>query len=949
MPTNPSFKARVYPKLLRVLLLSSLYLFSTYLKPLKAKMVYVLLLVELSRMEKDSGCSKHMTRDRSRLRNFMKKLIGTVRFGNDHFGAIIAYVDYVIGDSVISRVYYVERLGHNLFSVGHDEVLLNLLVVQSLQDQIMVVASSFKPLELCTGPAPTFLMPRQISSELVPNLFPAALYVPLTNKELEILFQLMFDEYLESPHVERPVSPALAIPVLVNSAGGAVEFTLMDENLFAPLDNDLLINIFAPKPTSEASSSEDASSAESTYEEVYVSQPEGFVDPDHPTHVYRMKKALYGLKQAPRSWYNTLSQFLLDNKYSKGARSTSISTTEAKYIAISGCCAQILLMRLQLIDYGFAFNKIPLYCDNRSAIALCCNNVQHSRSNHIDIRHHFIREQVEKGMVEFFFATMDYQLTDIFTKALPRERFKFLLPRLENSFELLKLLQNSVDMLKILENTLKSMKILENKLESLKLQENQPVDGLHAQPEDSNELFQKLLKDLHIVNKKLAEYINSLSWDCPTFFSSDEEHSVQYKEYLENPSNEIVASNFNQEKEELPQDSDIRQLIREECCREVCRKQNQNMEDTMLELVEVCRQKEFYCMHNNVDDLIESALNSKLLSINLESQHLDKKKQEVKNIVEQPTKCGTFSPIHAIAPILPTKESEYSLSMGYENLSTTLETELDEVTESSAKNLLPIPSEYEVTFDDESECDVPVKDESSPVFITFSNPLFDDNNDFTSSDDESLPDEDVSIEELKFDYLEEFSGALMPTSIADEEQNFQSNTIIETLPTSPIPLEDNESQREEIDIFTGTDNLLPPGIESDDYDSEGDIHFLEELLVNGSIPLPENESFYFDHHDDPSFSRPPSKPSNVEFLFSLEPNSGKVIAAVMNNIDELIDDECFDLGEEINVFENVEDDDYSAFIFIIRIFLPYLIYPEVSPLLLSAESEDTIFDPGISV
>ncbi|GJU12769.1 retrovirus-related pol polyprotein from transposon TNT 1-94 [Tanacetum coccineum] len=66
----------------------------------------------------DSGCSKHMTGDRSRLMNFVKKFIGTVRFGNDHFGAIMGYGDYVIGDSVISRVYYVEGLGHNLFSVG---------------------------------------------------------------------------------------------------------------------------------------------------------------------------------------------------------------------------------------------------------------------------------------------------------------------------------------------------------------------------------------------------------------------------------------------------------------------------------------------------------------------------------------------------------------------------------------------------------------------------------------------------------------------------------------------------------------------------------------------------------------------------------------------------------------------------------------------------------------
>ncbi|GJX74418.1 hypothetical protein Tco_0313013 [Tanacetum coccineum] len=128
------------------------------------------------------------------------------------------------------------------------------------------------------------------------------------------------------------------------------------------------------------------------------------------------------------------AQFLGDKLVSwssKKQKSTAISTTKAEYIAMSGCYAQILWMRSQLTDYGFAFNKIPLYCDNRSAIALCCNNVQHSRSKHIDIRHHFIREQVEKGVVELYFVTTDYQLADIFTKALPRERFEFLLPRLD--------------------------------------------------------------------------------------------------------------------------------------------------------------------------------------------------------------------------------------------------------------------------------------------------------------------------------------------------------------------------------------------------------------------------------------------------------------------------------------------------------------------------------------
>ncbi|GJZ36057.1 hypothetical protein Tco_0581874 [Tanacetum coccineum] len=127
------------------------------------------------------------------------------------------------------------------------------------------------------------------------------------------------------------------------------------------------------------------------------------------------------------------AQFLGDRLVSwssKKQRSTTISTTEAKYIAMSGCCAQILWMRSQLKVYGFLFNKIPLYCDNKSAIALSCNNVQHSRSKHIDIRHHFIREQVKNGVVELYFVETNYQLADILTKALPRERFEFLLPRL---------------------------------------------------------------------------------------------------------------------------------------------------------------------------------------------------------------------------------------------------------------------------------------------------------------------------------------------------------------------------------------------------------------------------------------------------------------------------------------------------------------------------------------
>ncbi|GKA82040.1 retrovirus-related pol polyprotein from transposon TNT 1-94 [Tanacetum coccineum] len=350
-------------------------------------------------------------------------------------------------------------------------------------------------------------------------------------------------------------------------------------------------------------------------EEVYVSQPEGFVDQDNPSHVYKLKKALYGLKQALRAWYNMLSSFLFSQRFSKGAvdpilftqhagddillvqiyvddiifastntaiprgifinqskyaseivkkyglqstdsvdtpmienkklnedlqgkpvdatlyhgmieslmyltasrpdlnyvvclcawyqakptkkhlqavkrifrylngtinmgiwyskdtdmsltayadadhagcqdtrrstlgstqflgdrlviwslkkqKSTAISSTEAEYIALSGCYSQIIWMRSQLTDYGFKFNMIPLYCDNKSAIALCCNNVQHSRAKHIDIRYHFIKEQVENGIIELYFVRTKYQLADIFPKPLPRDRYNFLIDKL---------------------------------------------------------------------------------------------------------------------------------------------------------------------------------------------------------------------------------------------------------------------------------------------------------------------------------------------------------------------------------------------------------------------------------------------------------------------------------------------------------------------------------------
>nr|GEU68557.1 retrovirus-related Pol polyprotein from transposon TNT 1-94 [Tanacetum cinerariifolium] len=341
-------------------------------------------------------CSKHMTGDRSRLMNFVKKFIGTVRFENDHFGAIMGYGDYVIGNSVIFRVYYMEGLGHNLFSIGQfcDSDLEVAFKKHSCYVRDIVFGALCYPtndIEDLGKLQPTANIgifvgyaPRRKGASTKSGSC-NSLCTP-TNKELEILFQPMFDEYLEPPRVERPIHPAQAVQAPVNLAGTpssttidqdapsptispsssalqsyslhqgvAAESSFMEDNPVAPIDNTPFINVFSLEPNYEASSSGDikegidfeesfapvariepirifiaiaASKNMTIYQmdvkttflngelkdEVYGSQPEGFVDPDHPTHVYRLKKALYGLKQAPRAWgiFINQSKFALE-------------------------------------------------------------------------------------------------------------------------------------------------------------------------------------------------------------------------------------------------------------------------------------------------------------------------------------------------------------------------------------------------------------------------------------------------------------------------------------------------------------------------------------------------------------------------------------------------------------------------------------------------------------
>ncbi|GKD61491.1 retrovirus-related pol polyprotein from transposon TNT 1-94, partial [Tanacetum coccineum] len=142
------------------------------------------------------------------------------------------------------------------------------------------------------------------------------------------------------------------------------------------------------------------------------------------------KKHLHAVKRIFRYLRGTVNRGLWYSKDSAIAITTFADADHAGCQDTRRSTFGILWMRSQLTDYGLGFNKIPMYCDNKSAIALCCNNVQHSRSKHIDIRYHFIKEQVENGVIELYFVCTEYQLANIFTKALCRERIEFLIDKL---------------------------------------------------------------------------------------------------------------------------------------------------------------------------------------------------------------------------------------------------------------------------------------------------------------------------------------------------------------------------------------------------------------------------------------------------------------------------------------------------------------------------------------
>nr|GEY92173.1 retrotransposon protein, putative, Ty1-copia subclass [Tanacetum cinerariifolium] len=463
----------------------------------------------------DSGYTKHMTGNLKLLCNFVEKFLETVRFGNDHFVPILGYGDLVQGNVTIDRVYYVEGLNHNLFSVGQfcdadlevafrkstcfvrdlQGIEHQTSTARTLKQNDVVERRNRTLVEAARTMLSALQLPLFFWAEAIATAFE---YIHIRFDEIKEVSETsvanntsgLVPQRHKASGYDNPdpstSSPSTRKNVHAEENNNAKEGEQLQDDEFtnpfyAPTQEEaessthnidpkmcmyaLTVSAAEPKNIKEAMADsawievmqDELHQFDRLQEEVYVAQPDGFVDPDHPEKVYRLRKALYGLKQALRAWYDELSKFLTSKGFTKGLQihqspsgifinqakytleilhkhgmdkgqsigtpmakkpkldadlsgnldssfeltansdadhagcidsrkstsggiqflgdklvswmskkqnCTAISSTEAEYVALSASCAQVMWMRTQLQDYGFNYNKIPLYCDS---------------------------------------------------------------------------------------------------------------------------------------------------------------------------------------------------------------------------------------------------------------------------------------------------------------------------------------------------------------------------------------------------------------------------------------------------------------------------------------------------------------------------------------------------------------------------------------------------------
>nr|GEV47290.1 integrase, catalytic region, zinc finger, CCHC-type, peptidase aspartic, catalytic [Tanacetum cinerariifolium] len=402
----------------------------------------------------DSGCSKHMTGDSSQLTNFVNKFLGTVKFGNDHVAKIMGYGDYKIRNVTISRVYFVEGLGHNLFSMWkfcdsdlevafsqHTCFIRNLegldlltgsrgnnLYTLSLGDMMasLPICLLSKASKTNSGPALHEMTPTTISSGFVPNPTSSTTFVPPSRNDWDLLFQQLFDELLTRPPSVDPLAHEVIAPIDKVVSPELAELTGSPSS--TTVDQD------APSP----------SKSQTTPETQPYVIPQDVKEDNHDIEVAHIGNDPLSAMQEELNEFERLKVWELVPRPDKVMVITLKWIYKVKLDELGG----ILKNKARIVAHGYCQKEGLDFEESFAPVARLEAIRIFLTSKHIDIRYHFIKEQDENGVIELYFVNTEYQLADLFTKALDRDRIEFLINKLGmGSFtsETLKQLTNKVD------------------------------------------------------------------------------------------------------------------------------------------------------------------------------------------------------------------------------------------------------------------------------------------------------------------------------------------------------------------------------------------------------------------------------------------------------------------------------------------------------------------------